>query len=168
MAERPAVADRRGGRARATAGRLRGLLLGLILLGMAGLAAELVLLGHTEDRLQWIPLVLLAAGLVVAAAAAVRPARSTLHALRVVMLAFVVAGALGVFLHYRGNVEFELEMYPELRGFALFREAMTGATPALAPGALAQLGLLGMIFTYRHPALAPRAAAPDTREEDAT
>ena len=32
-------------------------------------------------------------------------------------------------------------------------KALRGATPALAPGALAQLGLLGLLYTYRHPAL---------------
>ena len=50
-----------------------------------------------------------------------------------VMLLFLSSGVLGLYLHYRGNVEFELEMYPSLRGFGLFWEALKGATPALAP-----------------------------------
>ncbi len=53
---------------------------------------------------------------------------------------------------------FELEMSPEVLGWALFREAIFGATPALAPGVMVQLGLLGLAFTIRHPSLeAPRA-----------
>jgi hypothetical protein len=45
-------------------------------------------------------------------------------------------------------VEFELEMYPGLSGLELFREAMKGATPALAPGTMTILGLLGLAYTY--------------------
>jgi hypothetical protein len=42
-----------------------------------------------------------------------------------------------------------------LAGWELFKEAMTGATPALAPGAMVQLGLIGLAWSYRHPALVP-------------
>ncbi|MFB3131882.1 MAG: hypothetical protein ACE10K_05095, partial [Rhodothermales bacterium] len=49
--------------------------------------------------------------------------------------------------------EFELEMYPTLKGLELFWESIKGATPALAPGTMIQLGLLGWAYTYRHPAL---------------
>jgi hypothetical protein len=132
--------------------RLRALLLGLVLLGILGLSAELLLLEHTESGLQWIPLGVLAAGLLATVAAALRPSRATLNVFRLVMAACVVAGVAGVILHLRGNIEFELEMYPTLAGSALFWKAAHGATPALAPGALAQLGLLGLAFTYRHPA----------------
>jgi hypothetical protein len=70
------------------------------------------------------------------------------------MLLFLIVGILGVFLHLRGNVEFALERDPSLSGLKLVWKALRGATPALAPGALTQLGLLGLVFTYRHPALA--------------
>jgi hypothetical protein len=60
----------------------------------------------------------------------------------------VVSGLLGVFLHYRGNVEFELEHNPRATGWALFREAMMGATPALAPGVMVQIGLLGLLYAF--------------------
>ena len=30
---------------------------------------------------------------------------------------------------------------------------VSGATPTLAPGAMVELGLLGLAYTYRHPAL---------------
>ena len=65
---------------------------------------------------------------------------------------FVLSGVVGLWLHYHGNVEFELEMYPGLAGFELFRESVTGATPTLAPGTMLELGLLGLLYTYRHPA----------------
>jgi hypothetical protein len=73
------------------------------------------------------------------------------------MAACVVAGAVGFYLHMRGNFEFELESNPSLRGAALVWEALKGATPSLAPGALAQLGLLGLVAAHRHPALRRRS-----------
>jgi len=30
----------------------------------------------------------------------------------------------------------------------LFREAMMGATPALAPGAMIQIGLIGLLYAF--------------------
>ena len=74
----------------------------------------------------------------------------------------VVTGAVGILLHYRGNVEFELERDGSIRGLRLFWEAIRGATPALAPGALSQLGLLGLAYTYRHPSL---STSNDTSED---
>jgi hypothetical protein len=44
-------------------------------------------------------------------------------------------------------------MYPSRSGFELFREAMMGATPALAPGSMIQIALIGLAYSYRHPRL---------------
>ena len=60
-------------------------------------------------------------------------------------------GAVGLFLHLKANVEFELELHPDNGGWPLVQETLTGAIPALAPGAMFQLGLLGMLFCWRHP-----------------
>jgi hypothetical protein len=84
----------------------------------------------------------------------------TLGAFRAVMLVCLVAGLAGFILHLKGNLEFALERDPELSGLALIWECLSGATPALAPGAMAQLGLLGLVYTYRHPAFA-RGTYPD-------
>ena len=64
-----------------------------------------------------------------------------------------MSGVVGLWLHYQGNTEFELEMYPSLEGLALFWEAIRGATPTLAPGTMLELGLLGLAYMYRHPVL---------------
>ena len=42
-------------------------------------------------------------------------------------------------------------------------ERLTGATPALAPGAMVQLGLIGLAYTFRHPALRSAATAGAAR-----
>lgn len=139
-------------RGTADAGSLRRLLLGLVLLGIVGLIAELFLLEHTESIWQWIPLVLLVAALPCGILVALRPSPAALRAFGAVMALCVLAGGLGLVLHFRGNVEFELESEPGVRGLDLVWRSLTGATPTLAPGALAQLGLLGLVFLYRHPA----------------
>ena len=132
--------------------RLRDLLLGIIIFGIVGLIAELLLQEHTESWQQWIPLLLLGLGLATSALVYLRPSSGALNAFRALMLMFIAAGALGVYLHFAGNVEFEIERTPELGGFSLIWKSLKGATPALAPGALAQLGLLGLLYGYRHPA----------------
>ena len=124
-------------------GKLRRAILGLLLLALAGTGTELMLLEHYEDAWQLVPLVLIGLGLVVTGWRLFRPGAG-LRAFRAVMLLMVASGALGLFLHYRGNVEFELEREPTLAGLALFREAIMGATPALAPGAIMLFGLLGL------------------------
>ena len=132
---------------------LRQLLLAVILIGIVGLQVELALLRHAESITQWIPHVALMIGLFSTLAVYVRPGAATLRAFQVIMLIFLIVGALGVYLHLKGNVEFALERNPSLSGGALIWKTFRGATPALAPGALAQLGLLGLLYAYRHPAL---------------
>ena len=132
---------------------LRQLLLALVLLGIIGLAVELALLRHAESFSQWIPHITLFVGLIATVAVYLRPGPRTLRAFRVVMVIFIVIGVLGLYFHLKGNVEFALERDPSLTGLRLVWKALRGATPALAPGALSQLGLLGLVFTFRHPAL---------------
>jgi hypothetical protein len=132
---------------------IRRLLLALVLIGAAGLAAELLLLEHTESATQWLPLLVIAAIFITSLALLARPSRRLLRLFQGVMALAVLIGGLGVYLHFDGNTEFELEMDPAVRGLALVWSALRGATPALAPGALVQLGLLGLISTYRHPLL---------------
>jgi hypothetical protein len=134
---------------------LSQMILAIVLLGIVGLIAELLLLEHFDSATQLIPLISLGAGLATTIAAARRPTPVTLRVFSVVMIVFVLAGILGLVLHFKGNVEWALERHPDLGRMTLIWEALTGATPALAPGALAQVGLLGLAWSYRHPALRP-------------
>ncbi len=132
---------------------LRGLLLAVLLYGILGMLAELYLLEHYEEWWQLVPLLLLGVAVPVIGLGWARPSPAALRALQGLMLVFVMAGALGVYQHYSGNAEFELEMYPSRAGFELFWESLKGATPALAPASLSWLGLIGLAYCYRHPAL---------------
>lgn len=137
----------------ATLHQIRRLILAIVLLEAIGLIAELGFTGHFESWQQWIPLVALGVGVLAGGAAAHRPVRPVLRAFQLAMGAVMIAGLAGLWLHYLGNVEWELERNPALGGTALVWEALRGATPALAPGAMVQLGLLGLVFTFRHPGL---------------
>jgi hypothetical protein len=127
--------------------RVRKLLLMLLAGGSLGTGVELLLLGHFEEFTQLVPLVLLAAGLVTAAWH-LASTDASVAALRWLMAVFVASGGLGVVLHYRGNVEFEREMYPALAGMELIGKTLTGATPVFAPGTMALLGAIGLLASY--------------------
>ncbi len=131
----------------------RVLLLALFAFGVVGSGVELLLLEHTEDAWQLSPLILMGLSLTVIVWLVLDPRRVSLRVFQAMMLLYVASGLIGLYLHYRGNVEFELEMYPGLSGMALFWEALKGATPSLAPGTMLVLGLLGLLYTFRHPAL---------------
>ena len=130
----------------------RGILL-IFVLGTVGLGTELLLLDHFEEWRQQVPLVLLALGLILLAARLLYRGAIILRLFRWTMLTFVLGGMAGLWFHLSSNMEFELEMHPTLSGLELLFKALSGAMPALAPGALVQLGLIGFLYTYQHPAL---------------
>ena len=139
---------------------IRRFLLAIIVLGLLGTGAELILLAHYEDSAQLVPLFFIALTLVVIIAHVTVGGAGSLLLLRVMMGFLIAAGALGVVLHYQGSLEFQLEMDPTQSGWTLFSKVLHAkAPPTLAPGVMAQLGLLGFVYTYRHPAARPRQGA---------
>lgn len=145
--------------------RIRAALLWTLVLGAAGTLAELLLIGHDESAPQYVPLVLLVVGILGGAAVAYRPSPGGVRLLQLLMVLYVGGGVLGVGLHYQGNEEFELEMHPSIAGRELLTKVLTGATPVLAPGSMSLLGIVGLVYTYRHPLL--RLHAPDVPSEEA-
>lgn len=144
------------GEARTAIHPVRKMLLALVLVGSFGLLAELILLEHTDESAQWIPLVLLTATIASSTALAIWPRRATVRLFQGLMWLLLIASAAGLYFHVVSNLEFELEMDETVGGLALVWATLRGGTPALAPGALAQIGLLGLILTFRHPAAAER------------
>jgi uncharacterized membrane protein len=128
----------------------RQMLAGILLLGMSGTFIELLLLGHDEDRIQLIPLAALSAGVIVVCWHAATASRLSARVLRGVMLVFLVAGVAGLYYHYRANVEFQRESDPSLAGRELLWSVLRAKVPpALAPGVMVQLGLIGLVYTHR-------------------
>lgn len=144
---------------------LRRMLLVVLIVAMLGTAVDLMLLDHYENVWQMVPLAVIALGLLSAAVAARSGGAGAIGLMRVVMALFIAAGMLGLGLHYAGNSEFQREIDPGLQGWNLFVKAITAkAPPAMAPAGMIQIGLLGLLYTYRHPALG-WPPQPDGRHE---
>jgi hypothetical protein len=138
----------------------RTYLLLILVAGVVGTMVELLLLKHFEDPWQFAPLGLGGAFLLAVLWYAFSRSATPVRVVRWLSALSCISAAVGIFFHYRANVEWELEATPDLHGFALFREAITGALPLLAPGTMLQLGLLGLVWTFRH----PRFATPARRD----
>jgi hypothetical protein len=127
--------------------RLRGWILGILLLGLLGTVTELALLSHYEQPLQLVPLVLIALALVTLIWHAVQRGRTSLNAVLVVMILFVVAGFVGFIAHFQGSAEFQLDLDPSMSTWNLLAKVLQAkAPPLLAPGMMIQLGLLGLAY----------------------
>lgn len=129
-------------------------LLLIIALASAGATLiELLLLEHIEEWQQIIPIALLAVTIVSLVTVLATSSRWAVRLLRVVLAVCFVSALVGMYFHYQANVEFVLERHPKYAGFQLFKAAMMGAMPALAPGTMAQLALIGWLATVsRRPA----------------
>lgn len=133
---------------------IRIALFAILVLGMIGSGAELILLDHMEDWRQWIPLLFIALGLLASGWHALHSTTRNVLVLRAIFIGFIASGLAGIYFHYQGSAEFKLESNPSLRGWPLFWAAVTGkAPPLLAPGTMMQLGLIGWTYTFKHPAL---------------
>ena len=122
------------------------LLLITFALACAGVAAELLLLEHFEDWRQVIPLALLGMGMLVAAWHARVRSKSAERMLFITLLLMAASGIVGQVLHVLGNIEFEREADPAIRTWPLIVESMMGATPALAPGTMVLLAVVGYAY----------------------
>ena len=133
-----------------TLARIRRLLIGLLCFGLAGTTLELWLIGHHEDVWQWIPLAVMTTSAVSAGWVAASWSRMATVTFRLMMVALMITGLVGAVLQYRANMEFQLEMDPSLSGLALMAEVLHAkAPPALAPGNMVLLALVGMVAVWR-------------------
>jgi hypothetical protein len=145
-----------------SAALLRGGIVALAALGVAGLLIELAFLRHwsTIGALVVWPTLVAAALAVVALAR--RPAPGRVRVVRWLALAVVVVGVVGMVLHVNEN----LIAGPLDRNYASTWDSLSlleqlllavtggvGPAPALAPGSMSELGLAIALATVRHPAL---------------
>lgn len=142
---------------------IRRILLATLVLGIVGLVAELLLLEHFDKWTQYIPLSVLGIAAIALTWYGIGRTRASVRAVQGIMVLCIIVGAVGVVLHFRGNAEFEREMSPGIAGFAFIEAVMMGATPTLAPGAMIQLGLIGLAWTFRHPLLSTRSSSTQPR-----
>ena len=127
---------------------IRRMLLGLLVLGMVGTTTELWFMSHYEDWWQLMPFAGMGISLLTLMWFSFSRSTWATRSFRICMFLLMVIGATGTILHYRANMEFQLEMDSTLSGMALlFKVLHAKAPPALAPGNMALLGLLGLIST---------------------
>jgi multisubunit Na+/H+ antiporter MnhB subunit len=137
-----------------TLNTIRRALLAVLAAAIAGMMVDLSLVGHFEDINQLIPLVIGGITLLALAWVAIRPGRVSLRAMQFMMLWFIGAGILGITLHFQANAEFQRDIDPSIATVDLvWKVVQATAPPALAPAVMMQLGVLGLVYTYRHPAL---------------
>ena len=128
---------------------VRNVILAVLVFGMTGLLAELALIAHYEDAIQWVPLVLLGTGIFVVALDLALGRSWTQLLIQMTMVLIVAAGFLGVYFHFQGSREFQLEMDPQMSGTSLVWHVLRAKSPpTLAPGSMMQLGILGLGYAY--------------------
>jgi hypothetical protein len=133
---------------------VRQWLFAVLALGLVGAGIELILLEHYETAVQFVPIVFIALALVVLVWHRVKDDALSIRALQGTMVLFLMAGIAGTGFHFRGSAEFQLEIDPSQGRWEIFKKVMRAkAPPVLAPGLMVQLGLIGLVYAYRHPAL---------------
>jgi len=132
---------------------MRTLVLVLFVIGAVGTVADLLLIGHVEDSWQLAPVAALAIGAVIGIGAGALGSVMLVRLFQATAVLLIATGTIGLWLHWGANSEFEREMSPDLVGAAFVWKALRGAAPpSAAPGALIHLGLLGLVYAWRHPA----------------
>lgn len=111
-----------------------------------GLVLELLLIGHYDSFWQYFPLISLGLGVI-----SILPVVKSLVIVKLFYLVTILTGVLGVFLHLKSNWEFILEVYQDIECYKLISKSFTGAIPALAPGTLIPIGLLGFLLLHLKP-----------------
>jgi hypothetical protein len=130
------------------------------------MSTELLLVRHFDNPNQLIPLAVGAFGLAAVVWTAVSPGIAAIRTLQLAMLVYVGSGIIGITLHAQANAAAQRELGSALSGLAFAWQVLAvTAPPALSPGLLIQLGLLGLLSTHAHPTL--REGDPDRRPSDA-
>ncbi len=127
---------------------VRRVLFAALLTGLAGTATELLLIEHYEDAWQLVPIVLTGWAVVLLLWHVAARSTTSRRLFQGTMALVIVAGLAGMILHARGSAEFQREIDPQMDRWTLVKKvARAKAPPALAPGLMIQVGLLGLAFT---------------------
>ena len=125
---------------------LKKVIISALLFMLMGTALELYLLDHYEDVLQLIPLLCIGTAILFIFLLFFQRTAFLIGVFKFILCITALSGFYGAFLHLRANYEFEQEMTPTANGWELFWESLSGALPALAPGSMIVLALLGYSY----------------------
>ena len=135
-------------------GELRRMLLGVLVMGLLVTLAELLVPGAARAA-AWstVPFVFVVVGLIASVGALVRATPFTIRLLRVAMIPLVLLGVCGLWLVHQTGLLLLLNLYTPVAGLSPTFGPLAASIPAFAPAAVIELGLLGLLCTYRHPLL---------------
>ena len=122
------------------------LIIAALLFMMVGTVLELHLLDHYEDTQQLIPMLCIGASIIALVVLLFHRAKWTIGLYKLFLGLTALSGIYGTFLHLQANYEFEVEMKPTAKAWDLLVESLSGALPALAPGSMIVLALIGYSY----------------------
>ena len=134
-------------------GNIRKFLLATVILSLVATEIELLLIGHVLPLLQIIPVFLIALALGAMVWHAFSRNGKSMRVFQGTMVLCIISGFIGVVVHLAFSAATETKNNPNLSGMPLIKLALTGKAPPLAPAVMIQIGLIGLAYTYRHPAL---------------
>lgn len=152
------------------AAALRAGVLALAGVATVGTAVELATERHWRSTVQLVPWAALAVLTVAVILLAVRPNRRAVQLARVLAAVVVLTSVVGVIEHLQANLDAGVldaryaAGWDALSVLTKLWYAVTktvGPAPPLAPGVLAQAGLISLLATWRHPAIERPTAAAD-------
>lgn len=126
--------------------RLKQITLLSLLFLVSGILIELYLLGHYEDRSQLIPVLITGASLILVIVVSFRKTVFTLGLFKAALILAGLSGVYGTYLHLQANFEFEQDMTPTAGTLELLTKSLSGALPALAPGSMIVLAMIGYLY----------------------
>lgn len=131
----------------------------LILSGVifAGTVAELVLVEHSNELLQYLPFLFCGLGILSVLIVSYHPSARAILVHRILMVLIFIGGVFGVCLHFIRNYDFHLEIQPNATTGQALLEALYGSIPLLAPGVIPLAALLAFAAVWRHPVLEIRS-----------
>jgi hypothetical protein len=137
-----------------TLASIRRWILAVLVLGLVSTGVDLFLIQHYASALQFVPLAAIGVALGILLWHAIRRDAMSIRALQAAMLLFLAAGVAGMGLHFQGGAEFQMEIDPAQTRWQIFTKVMRAQSPpVLASGMMVQLGFLGLLYAYRHPAI---------------
>lgn len=120
---------------------------------LIGTSFELVLLGHWEKNVQYLPFILSIIGVSVLITARLKPTKGSVLTLRWFMVIVALGSLVGMFFHLSHNLTVVQYRNPTISFINALWPAIKGGAPLMAPGVLFLSGVLGIAATYKHPKL---------------
>lgn len=118
----------------------------IFLIAATGLLMELLLIGHLESFWQIFPVVLLSVAVTNAVLFYYIAHRFVFLIFNFLTIILMISGFIGIGFHLHNNWEFTIELHPGESTFQLITDMLTGAIPAVAPGAMIVSGLVGKLL----------------------